>query len=108
MPHAVFEYSADLSVDTTSLLEEVEATILRADDGSGDCKGRAYKVEEHHHSHAVLTVTMLAKPHRDESFRSALTRDLVATVSGYLPMGCFLSLQVDFAPKHYVTTKVDS
>lgn len=76
MPHAELKYTSDLGLDAESLLRGVERIILSHDAGSGECRGRAYSADIFHHSHCLLEISMLAKPHRDAAFVRARREDL--------------------------------
>lgn len=103
MPHAEIKYSNNLGIDAAKILSDIEATILRHDDGSGECKGRAYPTSEFKHSHILVSVGLLRKPHRDEEFTKALIGDLENTVKNYLSQRCFFSLSLNYSSENYVT-----
>jgi len=103
MPHAELKYSDDLTLPTQQMLAEIEAVILRHDDGAGACKGRAYPAPDYHHSHVTISVSILQKPHRDAAFCQALLDDLEHTLSAMIPVACEFSLGLHFAPQLYVT-----
>ena len=105
MPHADLKYSNDLSLDAAGLLAEVEATIARHDSGAGACKGRAYPASAYHHTHALLEVGVLRKPHRDAAFMTALLDDLTALLQSHLPSGCACSVALNFSSDDYFTGK---
>ncbi len=105
MPHAELKYSNDLEIDTKSLLCDVEATILQHDDGSGECKGRGYPSAEFHHSHCLLSISMLTKAHRDEAFTQALIKDLEQLLKSYLPKRCYYSLGINYSSATYITSE---
>ena len=103
MPQADLRYSADLEFDAPKLLASVEAVILRHDSGAGACKGRAYPAARFHHSHALLDVAILRKPHRDAAFCQALLADLVALLDSALPGGTERAVALTFASEYYST-----
>lgn len=105
MPQADLKYSADLVLDAPALLAEVEAVILRHDGGAGACKGRAYPAAGFHHSHVLLEVGILDKPHRDQAFCAALLADLTALLDAALPTGTERAVALSFATAHYTTGK---
>ncbi len=105
MPHAELKYSADLALDAEIILQKVETVILRHDGHSGECKGRAYPADRFHHSHCLLNVSMLTKPHRDKTFTKALLADLEAELAAHLPKRCFVSLGIQYSDENYVTTE---
>ncbi|MDU8926264.1 hypothetical protein RXV86_02595 [Alisedimentitalea sp. MJ-SS2] len=104
MPHSELRYSSDLNLDAKALLREIEQIILRHDAGSGECKGRAYPADIFHHSHCLLSVSLLTKPHRDAVFTKALLHDLEAGLRQHLAQPCFLSLGIQYSDDNYVTT----
>lgn len=107
MPHAEIKFSSDLDLDTQAMLTEIEALILRHDDGAGACKGRAYPTDLFHHSHVNISVSLLVKPHRDRSFSQALLADLDKTLSEMLPGACEFSLGLQYSTEFYVTRRHD-
>ena len=104
MPHAELKFSSDLDLDAAALLREIEEIILRHDAGAGECKGRAYPTDIHHHTHLLLEVSMLTKPHRDDAFTKALLSDLEASLRAHLTQPCFLSYGIRYSDENYVTT----
>lgn len=105
MPHAELKYSSDLKIDATAILDVIEATILRHDDASGECKGRAFPASTYKYSHLLVSISMLSKPHRDEAFTGALMEDLETTIKTCLGQRCFFSLSLDYSNKSYVTNE---
>lgn len=105
MPHAELKYSDDLDIDARAILAGVEAVIQQHDDGSGQCKGRAFPVSEFHHSHVILTVSVLPKAHRDKEFMLALLSDLETTVKSMISQSCAFSAELSFSGEYYVTNQ---
>jgi len=105
MPHAELKYSDDLYLDCPAIMKTIEDTILAHDSGSGACKGRSYPAADFHHSHLLITVAMLAKPHRDQSFTDALVADLQAVIKAHVTQPCFFSLDLTYAAGAYVTNE---
>jgi hypothetical protein len=103
MPHADLKYSDDLHIDAPKLLAQVEQIIQTHDAGSGACKGRAYPTAQYHHSHCLLSVSMLTKPHRDAAFTHKLLADLEAALRAALPKTCYFSVGIDYSNPYYVT-----
>ena len=103
MPQADLSYSADLNLDAAEILAKIEAVILDHDSGAGACKGRASRSDVFHHTHLLLRVAILRKPHRDETFRSALVHDLAKLVDAYLPKGTQRAVELNFASDDYLT-----
>ena len=80
MPHADLKYSPDLSFDPQAMFETIKRTILAYDSGSGDCKCRSYPAEAGNHTHLLIEISMLSKPHRDAGFTRALRDTIAAAV----------------------------
>jgi hypothetical protein len=105
MPHVDLKFSSDLNFDATALLRAVEQTIQRHDAGSGECKGRAYPAAHFNHTHCLLELSMLTKPHRDSAFTQSLLADLKAEMERHLNQPCHLSLGIQYSDENYITTK---
>ena len=105
MPHAELCYSADLEIDAEDILREIEAVLQHHDAGSGACKGRAYPAAVFHHSHMLVRLSLLTKPHRDAAFTEALMADLEQAVKAMIPQPCFFSLALEYSGAHYVTNR---
>ena len=107
MPHAELKYSADLDLDAAAILAAVERVIQRHDAGSGECKGRVYPAAVFHHTHVILSLSLLTKPHRDEAFTRALLTDVEQAVKAMIGQRCFFSLALDYSDAYYVTNVHD-
>lgn len=105
MPHAELKYSSDLDIDAAEVLEVIETIILRHDSASGECKGRAYPSETFRHTHMLVSVSLLSKPHRDRAFSEALMADLEKSVKACLGQTCFFSLSLTYSGEFYVTNE---
>ncbi|MBE1285686.1 MAG: hypothetical protein GJ676_20410 [Rhodobacteraceae bacterium] len=103
MPHAELKYSSDLAFDPVPMLAEIEATILEHDAGAGTCKGRAYPTDLYHHTHIIVSISLLPKAHRDAAFLKALSDDLEARIKTHLTQDCAFSLDLAFSGASYVT-----
>lgn len=103
MPHAELKYSSDLDIDVPAILGLIERTILQHDPASGECKGRAYATDQFHHSHVLLSVMMLERPHRDAEFTARLMQDLEALVKSHIATPCYFSFSLDYNQTAYVT-----
>lgn len=103
MPHADLKYSDDLNIDAPAILAEIEETILSHDNGSGACKGRAYPAAHYHHTHILIEVSMLSKPHRDATFTDRLITELERRIKARLNQPCAFSLAVRYSSGGYVT-----
>ena len=105
MPHAELKYSGDLNLDADAVLREIEAVIQRRDAGAGVCKGRAYPTDRFNHTHCLLTVSMLTKPHRDEAWTAELLAELKAALGVLLEQRCYLSIGIEFTGSSYITAE---
>ena len=103
MPHAELKYSSDLKINAVAILADIEQMILQHDAGSGECKGRAYPTDYFHHSHMILEISMLTKPHRDDAFTAALMEDLEQLVKAHIPQSCYFSLVIAYNKGAYAT-----
>lgn len=104
MPQADFIYSADIPLDAPTILAKVEAVIHAHDSKSGDCKGRAMACPQTHHTHALLRIRMLDKPHRDDAFMQALLAALQDALRPAIPAPCILGIEIGFLERHYTST----
>ena len=105
MPHADIKCSADLSFDTKATLQRIEAIINDLDPSAGACKGRAYPAEIFHHTHILVEVSLLPKPHRDQAFMQSLSQALEADIKSQLTQACKFSLALNFSDENYVTNE---
>ncbi|QGX97937.1 hypothetical protein EI983_06460 [Roseovarius faecimaris] len=105
MPHAELRYSSDLQIDAAAVLARIEEVIQAHDAGSGACKGRAYPAQVFHHTHCLLTLSLLTKPHRDAAFTHALMADVEAAVKAMIPQSCYFSLGLEYSGATYVTNR---
>ena len=103
MPHAELKYSDDLSLDTPKLFTLIEDTINAHDPGAGACKCRAYPTDLFHHTHALFSITMLRKDHRDKAFVDNLLQDLERKLKAEIRQSCQFSLQIEMSPDSYIT-----
>lgn len=103
MPHAELKYSSDLNIDAPAILRAIEATILRHDAGAGECKGRAYPTADFHHTHILISVSLLTKAHRDEEFTRNLLTDLERDIKAFIHQPCQFSLGISYSDTAYVT-----
>ncbi len=103
MPHAEIKYSDDLAIDPYRILTRIEEIILEHDPGAGACKGRAYPASVSHHTHILIDVALLYKPHRDRAFRTKLLEALEAGIKLLIPTPCAFSLGLRVNEEFYVT-----
>ncbi len=105
MPHAEIKYSSDLSINKVKILRVIEERINMIDPGAGACKGRAYPADEFHHSHILVEVSMLTKPHRDAAFTMKVRDELEAAIKQQLRQPCYFSLAIGYTDEFYVTNQ---
>lgn len=103
MPHAELKFSSDLDIDAEAVLKEIEQVILTHDGGAGACKGRAYPCDHFHHTHCLVELSLLSKPHRGAEFTKALLRDIEACLKRNLKQACALSYGIKYSDDYYVT-----
>ena len=82
-------------------------TILAHDSGSGDCKCRSYPAEASNHTHLLIEISMLSKPHRDEAFTLRLRDAIAAAVKCHLKQSCYISLAITYSDAMYLTDRHD-
>ena len=105
MPHAELKYSSDLDIDAPGILRAIEERINVHDTKAGACKGRAYKAEDFHHTHLLVEVSMLTKPHRDDAFTIKVRDDLERAIKACLSQRCYFSLAINYSDPFYVTNE---
>lgn len=105
MPHVEVNYTNDLNIDFNALFVAIETAINQLDASAGDCKSRAYPCITYRHSHILITVSFLKKPHRDDDFTKKMTQTLELTIKKHLPQPCYFSLLVEYNPLQYVTNR---
>ena len=103
MPHADVKCSSDLDLDFDAIFAAIEGTIQAHDAGSGDCKCRAYPTNIYRHTHVLINLAMLTKPHRDDAFTQNLMNDLEANIKALITQDCFFSLGLAYNDASYVT-----
>ena len=105
MPHAELKFSSDLSFDAKHVLAVIEERINAHDPNAGACKGRAYPTARFHHTHLLVDISMLRKPHRDAAFTAALRDDLERSIKACLGQRCFFSLGISYSDDAYITNE---
>lgn len=106
MPQIDLKYSSDLSLDVDTIFEAIEQVINQSDSSAGACKSRAYPAVSYKHTHVLVEVALLRKPHRDEAFTQGLLIQLQQAVAQYFPKDCWFALDLCYAGNYYVTTKL--
>lgn len=104
MPQAEIKYSSDLAIDPLAILAAIEAVLKQHDDGVGACKGRGYPTDHYHHSHIIVSVSILIKPHRDEAYSQDLLAKLEKSIKALIPVPCAFSVGLDFLTPFYAAS----
>lgn len=107
MPQADLSYSAQIAIDPMAVLTTIEAVIHANDSSSGDCKGRAHPCVQTHHTHVLLRLRMLDKPHRDAAFMQTLLTALQTALRPMLPAPCILGIEIGFLEQHYASVTLE-
>ncbi|PSL21353.1 hypothetical protein [Shimia abyssi] len=107
MPHAELKYSADLEIDAEKVLQLIEERINVHDPAAGECKGRAYPSNVYHHTHILVELSLLTKPHRDAAFSEALREDIERAIKECLCQRCYFSLAIKYSDALYMTNVFD-
>jgi hypothetical protein len=103
MPHAEIKYSSDLTLPVEQIFAAIENTIHALDDGAGECKCRAYKSDQHKYPHILISLSLLAKPHRDQDFSDRLMARVEAAVKALIAQSCYFSLALEYNSANYIT-----
>lgn len=107
MPQADLSYSSQIALDPAAVLATIEAVISAQDSGAGACKGRAHPLETTHHTHVLLRLRMLDKPHRDDAFMQTLLVALQTALRPLVPAPCILGIELGFLQRHYASLTLD-
>lgn len=103
MPQVELKYSDDLKINPNHIFDLIEEIINKIDPSSGECKSRAYPAPFYKHTHMLITIAMLEKPHRNEAFSDDLMVALVTDIKGCIPKGAHFSLSLNYNLKNYIT-----
>ncbi len=105
MPQINMKYSSDLkTIDFHRFFIDMEIIINEHDSTAGICKSRAYPADIYHHTHIDISILMIKKKHRDESFMHNLQEKLILVCKNYIPKNCLYSLNLAFSGEYYFTT----
>ena len=103
MPHTDIKYTSDIQIDLKTLLSDIEEIILDLDPTSGACKGRALKVDEFHHSHITIEITLFATKHRDIDLLNELINRVDSKAKSFLKKATHVTVTLAFTPLTYLT-----
>jgi cytochrome P450 len=107
MPQADLSYSAQIPLDAAAVLSAIEMVIGAHDTTSGKCKGRVHALAQTHHTHVLLRLRMLNKPHRDDAFMQLLLAALQEALRPLIPAPCILGIELGFLERHYASVTLD-
>ncbi|MGB2707205.1 MAG: hypothetical protein WBC41_03540 [Pseudoalteromonas nigrifaciens] len=103
MPHVEIKYSDNLKINTKEVFDVIEQIINNKDASAGVCKSRAYPSLEYKHSHILITISLLTKPHRNKEFTLALSTELEASIKKHLKQSVYFSLNIEYSQAYYTT-----
>ncbi|MDO7616717.1 MAG: hypothetical protein MUQ81_00705, partial [Planktomarina temperata] len=66
-----------------------------------------YPAEASNHTHLLIEISMLTKPHRDEAFTRNLRDAIAAAVKHHLTQSCYISLAITYSDAMYLTDRHD-
>jgi len=107
MPHVEIKYSEDLALDHKALFNVIQKTINQFDSSAGACKSRAYPTDKYLHTHVLINVYLLTKDYRNDEFTKNLTEALLKEIKDIIKQPCFLSFELCYKGKNYITTKIN-
>ncbi|MCL1066093.1 hypothetical protein L2735_04635 [Shewanella olleyana] len=103
MPHVEIKYSDNLNINTQAIFDDVEIIINQKDASAGVCKSRAYPCSEYKHTHILVTISLLTKPHRDEQFTLELSAEIESAIKPHLKQNLYFSLNIEYSSAYYTT-----
>ncbi|WP_423062389.1 hypothetical protein [Candidiatus Paracoxiella cheracis] len=105
MPQVDVKYSDDLKLKHNDLFDAIETTINTLDSSAGVCKSRAYPAIYYKHSHVLIEIWLLPKPHRDRQFTQKLIEELQNTIKNCIPQHAYISLRLSYTDENYRTVE---
>ena len=103
MPHADIKYSPNLQFEPQKVFAAIEDTINARHSGAGNCKCKSYPAKNSNHTHLLIEVSMLTKPHRNHDFTNSLRDAIETAVKVHLHQRCYFSLSITFTDDLYLT-----
>lgn len=104
MPHVEIKHSDNLELNHAKIFDKVEQIINQHDSAAGVCKSRAYPCAHYKHTHIMVTIALLTKPHRDKAFTVKLSEEIEAAIKSELQQSAYFSLDIDYSSPYYVTS----
>ena len=83
MPHIEIKYSNNLALPIETLFSDLEKAINVIDSSAGACKSCAYPAAGFLHTHVLVKVCLLQKPHRDEAFTQKIVLALSECIQSH-------------------------
>ena len=105
MPHADIKYSPNLQFEPQNVFAAIEDTTNAHYSDAGDCKWRSYPAKNSNHTHLLIEISMLTKPHRNHNFTIALRDAIETAVKVHLLQRCYFSLSITFTDDLYLTNE---
>ena len=105
MPHADIKYSPNLQFEPQKVFAAIEDTINARHSGAGNCKCKSYPAKNSNHTHLLIEVSMLTKPHRNHDFTNSLRDAIETAVKVHLHQRCYFSLSITFTDDLYLTNE---
>ena len=103
MPHTDIKYTSDLEIDIKALMLAIESIILDLDPTAGVCKSRAIKINEYHHSHINIEITLFATKHRDFDLSNEAINRVDSKAKSFLKKATHVTVTLAFTPLTYLT-----
>jgi 5-carboxymethyl-2-hydroxymuconate isomerase len=107
MPHVELKYSDNLKLNSTEIFDTIETVVNTLDSSTGNCKSRAYPTTIYKHSHLLISISLLTKPHRDDAFSQQLSHNILAAIQPLLNTSAALSIELRYMNDSYITTQIE-
>lgn len=108
MPHVEIKHSNDVQVINKEFFIEIERIINALDFSAGACKTRSYPATKYLHTHCMIEVYLLSKPHRNETFSKNLIQKLQEAISPMFTEDTWLSICINYRNTGYFTNLIKS
>ena len=103
MPHVEIKYSDNIEIDADKIFDRIENTINSHDDSAGVCKSRAYPCSQYKHTHLLVSISLLTKPHRNKAFTEKLSAEIEKIIKAHLKQSLYFSLNIEYSLAYYTT-----
>jgi len=106
MPQVDIKYTSELQgVKFDHLFKDIEDTLNKCDPSAGVCKSRAFLADSYRHPHIYVSIFLLKKEHRDNTFMKNLQENLINVVRKSIPADCYYAVELGFSGSYYFTDK---